>query len=100
MKHILGIDHLGWLVRDLEAVATSFTRLGFTLSPRQTHSPNMGSANHTFVLVDTYVEPDCLHPHHPIQRAVAAARLPSARACTSPSPAQTTRQPPSTSSAP
>ena len=56
MKHILGIDHLGWLVRDLDAVASSFTRLGFTLSPRQTHSPNMGSANHTFVLGDTYVE--------------------------------------------
>ena len=31
-------------------------RLGFTLSPRQTHSPNMGSANHTFVLGNTYVE--------------------------------------------
>jgi hypothetical protein len=56
MKHILGIDHLGWLVSDLNAVASSFARLGFTLSPRQTHSPNMGSANHTFVLGDTYVE--------------------------------------------
>ena len=56
MKHILGIDHLGWLVRDLDAAAASFTRLGFTLSPRQTHSANMGSANHTFVLGDTYVE--------------------------------------------
>ncbi len=56
MKHILGIDHLGWLVKDLDAVAASFVRLGFTLSPRQTHSPNMGSANHTFVLGDTYVE--------------------------------------------
>jgi catechol 2,3-dioxygenase-like lactoylglutathione lyase family enzyme len=56
MKHILGIDHLGWLVRDLDAAVASFVRLGFTLSPRQTHSPNMGSANHTFVLGDTYVE--------------------------------------------
>ena len=56
MKHILGIDHLGWLVNDLDAVAASFVRLGFTLSPRQTHSPNMGSANHTFVLGNTYVE--------------------------------------------
>ncbi|MEP7302043.1 MAG: VOC family protein [Caldimonas sp.] len=56
MKHILGIDHLGWLVNDLDAVAASFARLGFTLSPRQTHSPNMGSANHTFVVGDTYVE--------------------------------------------
>lgn len=56
MKHILGIDHLGWLVNDLDSVAASFVRLGFTLSPRQTHSPNMGSANHTFVLGDTYVE--------------------------------------------
>jgi hypothetical protein len=56
MKHILGIDHLGWLVSDLDAAASGFARLGFTLSPRQTHSPNMGSANHTFVLGDTYVE--------------------------------------------
>lgn len=56
MQHILGIDHLGWLVNDLDAAEASFARLGFTLSPRQTHSPNMGSANHTFVLGDTYVE--------------------------------------------
>jgi hypothetical protein len=42
MKHIAGIDHLGWLVNDLDAVAASFARLGFTLSPRQTHSPSMG----------------------------------------------------------
>ena len=56
MKHILGVDHVGWLVRDLDATAQRFEGLGFTLSPRQTHSANMGSANHTFVMGDTYVE--------------------------------------------
>jgi len=75
MKHILGIDHLGWLVRDLDAVAASFVQLGFTLSPRQTHSPNMGSANHTFVPGDTYVELIAfIHPtpfNEPWRRRVA-----------------------------
>jgi len=56
VKHIDGIDHIGWLVRELDATAKRFNALGFTLSPRQTHSANMGSANHTFLLGDTYVE--------------------------------------------
>ncbi|MBI3370811.1 MAG: VOC family protein [Betaproteobacteria bacterium] len=56
MKHILGVDHVAWLIRDLDQSLKQFARLGFTPSPRQFHSANMGSANHTLVLEDSYVE--------------------------------------------
>lgn len=50
------LDHAAWIVRDLDAAQAAFTRLGFRLSPRQHHSADMGSANHTFVLGDAYLE--------------------------------------------
>lgn len=57
MTHpVKGIDHLVILVSDLDASATQFGALGFTLSPRGTHSPHMGSANYTIILQDDYFE--------------------------------------------
>lgn len=57
MPHpVQGIDHVMFLVRDLDAAARRFETLGFTLSPRGTHSPHMGSANFTIVFPDDYLE--------------------------------------------
>ena len=41
-------------VRDLDAAATKFTALGFTLTPRGHHS--IGSQNHCIMLGSTYLE--------------------------------------------
>jgi hypothetical protein len=38
------------------AVAAAYRRLGFTLSPRATHSAAMGTANHTIMLENDYFE--------------------------------------------
>jgi hypothetical protein len=43
-------------VRDLDASARTWERLGFTLSPRGTHSPQMGSGNYTIMFGDDYME--------------------------------------------
>lgn len=57
MTHpVKGIDHIVILVSDLDASAKRFAALGFTLSPRGTHSPHMGSANYTIILQDDYFE--------------------------------------------
>ena len=41
-------------VRDLDAAATAFTALGFTITPRGHHS--IGSQNHCIMLGSTYIE--------------------------------------------
>ncbi|HTM60573.1 MAG TPA: VOC family protein [Burkholderiales bacterium] len=41
-------------VRDLDAAATDFKKLGFTLTPRGRHS--IGSQNHCIMLASTYIE--------------------------------------------
>ena len=57
MTHpVLGIDHIYLLVQDLDASAILYEQLGFTLSPRGLHSPQKGTANHTIVFKDDYVE--------------------------------------------
>lgn len=57
MSHpVKGVDHIFLLVRDLDASAEACRRLGFTLSPRGTHSPDRGTANYTFVFQDDYVQ--------------------------------------------
>ena len=56
MKHLLGLDHVVVLVRDLDAAAQTWRRLGFTLSPRGTHSPHMGTGNYTVMLDPDYFE--------------------------------------------
>jgi catechol 2,3-dioxygenase-like lactoylglutathione lyase family enzyme len=55
-QHLTGIDHCVILVRDLDAAAETYRRLGFTLSPRGFHSAHMGSANHTIMLQQDYFE--------------------------------------------
>jgi catechol 2,3-dioxygenase-like lactoylglutathione lyase family enzyme len=53
---VRGIDHVFLLVGDLEAAAARWRRLGFTLSPKGRHSAHKGTANHTIMLADNYVE--------------------------------------------
>jgi len=56
LKHILGLDHVMVTVRDLDASAAAWRRLGFTVSPRGTHSPHLGSGNYTIMFGDDYLE--------------------------------------------
>lgn len=57
MSHpVKGVDHIFLLVQDLDASAEAYRRLGFTLSPRGTHSPDKGTANYTFVFQHDYAE--------------------------------------------
>jgi hypothetical protein len=50
------IDHAVVLVYDLDAAADSWSDLGFVISPRGTHSPHMGTANHTIMFEQDYIE--------------------------------------------
>ena len=56
LKHILGLDHVVVTVRDLDASARQWQSLGFTVSPRGTHSPILGSGNYTIMFGDDYIE--------------------------------------------
>jgi catechol 2,3-dioxygenase-like lactoylglutathione lyase family enzyme len=56
LKHIVGLDHVVILVRDLDRAADNWRRLGFTLAPRGTHSAPMGTGNHTIMLGPDYLE--------------------------------------------
>ena len=49
LKNVIGIDHAVVMVRDLDQAAENWKRLGFTVSPRGTHSAHMGSGNATIV---------------------------------------------------
>lgn len=51
-----GVDHCIVLVRDLAAARDAWERLGFRTQPRGVHSARMGTANHTIMLADDYVE--------------------------------------------
>ncbi len=53
---IVGLDHVVVVVRDLEQAARAWRELGFTLSPRGTHSAHMGTGNYTVMLGDDYIE--------------------------------------------
>lgn len=50
------IDHLVVLVQDLDHASSRWQSLGFTLSPRGEHSPHIGTANHTIMLREDYLE--------------------------------------------
>jgi Glyoxalase-like domain len=56
LKNIIGIDHAVVVVNDLDRAAENWKRLGFTVSPRGTHSAKMGSGNYTIMLGSDYVE--------------------------------------------
>jgi hypothetical protein len=56
LRHILGVDHVVVTVRELDAAAAQWRKLGFTVSPRGTHSPQMGTANHTMMFDEDYLE--------------------------------------------
>lgn len=73
----MGVDHIVFLVGDLAAAASRFETLGFTLSPRGTHSPHMGSANYTIIFPDDYFELLGIiaqTPRNAPKRAILAAR--------------------------
>lgn len=56
LKNIVGIDHAVVIVGDLDQAAGNWKRLGFTVSPRGTHSAHMGTGNYTIMLDPDYIE--------------------------------------------
>jgi hypothetical protein len=56
LKNVIGIDHAVVVVKDLDKAAENWKRLGFTVSPRGTHSAKMGSGNTTIMLDPDYME--------------------------------------------
>ena len=56
LNNLSGLDHVVVLVRDLAAAADHWRKLGFTISPRGTHSPHLGTGNHTIMLGPDYIE--------------------------------------------
>ncbi|MFR0357633.1 VOC family protein [Streptomyces sediminimaris] len=54
--HIKDIDHCCVLVRDFASARTTFERLGFTVAPFGRHGAEMGTANHTVMLEQSYLE--------------------------------------------
>lgn len=56
LKNVIGIDHAVVVVSDLDKAAENWKRLGFTISPRGTHSAKMGSGNYTIMLDPDYIE--------------------------------------------
>lgn len=56
LPNVVGIDHAVVVVKDLDHAAENWRRLGFTVSPRGTHSAKMGSGNATIMLDPDYIE--------------------------------------------
>jgi hypothetical protein len=56
LKNVIGIDHAVVVVNNLDQAAETWKRLGFTVSPRGTHSAKMGSGNYTIMLDPDYIE--------------------------------------------
>jgi len=56
LKNIVGIDHAVVVVGNLDQAAENWKQLGFTVSPRGTHSAKMGTGNYTIMLGDDYIE--------------------------------------------
>jgi hypothetical protein len=56
LNNIIGIDHAVVMTRDLDKAAEACRRLGFTVSPRGTHSAHMGTGNYTIMLDPDYIE--------------------------------------------
>jgi catechol 2,3-dioxygenase-like lactoylglutathione lyase family enzyme len=51
-----GLDHIVHAVRDLDAAADLYRRLGFTVGSRNRHPPEWGTENHIVQLPGVYVE--------------------------------------------
>lgn len=51
-----GLDHIVHAVRDLDAAAALYARLGFQVGPRNRHAPSWGTQNHIVQLPGTFVE--------------------------------------------
>jgi Glyoxalase-like domain len=56
MKSIIGLDHVVVLVRSLDEGKQRWEQLGFTVAPLGMHSASMGTANHTIMLDEDYIE--------------------------------------------
>jgi len=56
LKSIIGLDHVVILARSLDAAAQTWRGLGFTISPLGVHTAVMGTANHTIMLGEDYLE--------------------------------------------
>lgn len=56
LKNVIGIDHAVVMVRDLDQAAENYRQLGFTVSPRGTHSAHMGTGNYTIMFDPDYME--------------------------------------------
>jgi len=56
LKSVIGIDHAVVMVKDLDKAADNYRQLGFTVSPRGTHSTHMGSGNYTIMFDPDYME--------------------------------------------
>jgi catechol 2,3-dioxygenase-like lactoylglutathione lyase family enzyme len=62
-RHLQGIDHAVILVRDLERARLAYARMGFTLTPRGTHT--LGSQNHCIMFERDYLELLAVPRPHP-----------------------------------
>ena len=56
LNNVIGIDHAVVVVKNLDNAAENWKRLGFTVSPRGTHSAMMGTGNFTVMLDPDYFE--------------------------------------------
>jgi glyoxalase-like protein len=56
LNNVIGVDHAVVMVKDLDKAAEVWKQLGFTISPRGTHSAHMGSGNYTIMLDPDYME--------------------------------------------
>jgi catechol 2,3-dioxygenase-like lactoylglutathione lyase family enzyme len=56
LKNVIGIDHAVVMVQDLDKAAENYRQLGFTISPRGTHSAHMGTGNYTIMFDPDYIE--------------------------------------------
>jgi hypothetical protein len=56
LKNVIGVDHAVVMAKDLDKAARGWRSLGFTISPRGTHSAHMGTGNYTIMLDPDYVE--------------------------------------------
>lgn len=62
-RHVQGLDHAVILVRDLDAAQRAYARMGFTLTPRGTHT--LGSQNHCIMFERDYLELMTVPRPHP-----------------------------------